>query len=401
MLLIAARAHLRPGLWAIGSLFCLLVVTNEAAAGQTPPPCESTVLTLGEAANLLRVDAAEIEQLAEQHKLPARRIGSSWRFNCAALMAWLNGEWELIGSLLTARDMSEVTATGTARDQGEKPPSAKATSPADGQNAPIGEAPEEREAEDVFLRGQRVLLGRGDVVVDFGEFYSRSGDHLLASLGSGIALATVERQALTSLVVGRVGILDETELFASTTFSSQHVHQFFGATSLARSGRSELGVASVGVRRTLLRERAGRPDIIVSLDGQIPTGRTSSAVGGGLTFVKSVDPVVLFASANYLRTFGRVESSVAGSQPKSGVDVSLGYGLALNDTLAISAAVSGVFAGATTLDNAKLRRPGSFGARLGLTSWLAKGLYIEPSVSFGLTGPGDSFALGVTMPYAF
>jgi excisionase family DNA binding protein len=400
MLLIAARAHLRAGLRAAVSLFCLLVVINDAAAGQTPPPCEPAVLTLGEAANLLRVDAGEIERLAEQQKLPARRIGSSWRFNCAALMAWLNGEWKLIGSSLTARDMSEMTATGTAPGQAEKTP-AKAGPPADGQNAPIGEAPEEREAEDVFLRGQRVLLGRGDVVVDFGQFYSRSGDHLLASIGGGVALATVEQETLTSLVVGRVGVFDETELFASTTFSSQHVHQFLDATSLARSGRSELGAANVGVRRTLLRERAGRPDIIVSLDGQIPTGHTSSAVGGGLTFVKSVDPVVLFASANYLRTFGRVESSVAGSQPKSGVDVSLGYGLALNDTLAISAAISGVFAGATSLDNAKLRRPGSFGARLGLTSWLAKGLYIEPSVSFGLTGPGDSFAFGVTMPYSF
>jgi hypothetical protein len=28
-------------------------------------------------------------------------------------------------------------------------------------------------------------------------------------------------------------------------------------------------------------------------------------------------------------------------------------------------------------------------------------LYIEPTVSFGLNGPGDSFALGVTLPYTF
>ncbi len=39
--------------------------------------------------------------------------------------------------------------------------------------------------------------------------------------------------------------------------------------------------------------------------------------------------------------------------------------------------------------------------QFGLTSWLAKGLYIEPTVSFGLNGPGDSFALGVTVPYTF
>ncbi len=42
-----------------------------------------------------------------------------------------------------------------------------------------------------------------------------------------------------------------------------------------------------------------------------------------------------------------------------------------------------------------------FSLQFGLTSWLAKGLYIEPTVSFGLNGPGDSFALGVTVPYTF
>ena len=38
---------------------------------------------------------------------------------------------------------------------------------------------------------------------------------------------------------------------------------------------------------------------------------------------------------------------------------------------------------------------------VGITSWLAKGLYIEPSVSLGLTGPGNSVAFGVTVPYTF
>ena len=42
------------------------------------------------------------------------------------------------------------------------------------QDKPIGEAPDERDAEDIFLRSQRVLLAPGQVVLDFGQFYSRS-----------------------------------------------------------------------------------------------------------------------------------------------------------------------------------------------------------------------------------
>ncbi len=83
------------------------------------------------------------------------------------------------------------------------------------------------------------------------------------------------------------------------------------------------------------------------------------------------------------------------------ISIAVGYALALNDTLTLSTSVSGVFSGATRFDNAELRQQDSFSLAFGLTSWLAKGLYIEPSVSFGLDGPGDSFTLGVAVPYTF
>jgi hypothetical protein len=65
-------------------------------------------------------------------------------------------------------------------------------------------------------------------------------------------------------------------------------------------------------------------------------------------------------------------------------------------------AVSGLFRGTVNApDDARLREPGSFSLRFGVTSWLARGLYIEPSVSLLLSGPSRSFAFGVTLPYAF
>ena len=374
---------------------------------------------------MLRIDPDELERLAEQREVPARRIGSSWRFNRTALMAWLNGDWEPIDaavtpraadlsssvlpdapppesrSSLTTQDMTEVTATGTAIGQAETTPSASAPPPAEGQDGPIGEAPEERTAEDVFLRGQRVLLGRGEVVMDFGQFYSRSVTQQLVSVDGGLGLATLEQETFTTLVLGRVGIMDETEVFASTTFSSQGNDAFLGTINLANIGRTELGDIGVGVRHTLLLEGAGRPDIIATINGRIPTGDSSYGIGGGLILVKSVDPVVLFASANYNYGFSRDLSDATRLEPGNQFNVSMGYGLGLNDTLAIITAVSGLFEGATTFDNATLRQTDSFSLRFALTSWLAEGLYIEPSVSFGLSAPGNSFALGLTIPYSF
>jgi excisionase family DNA binding protein len=369
-----ARGRLLAAACCVG---CVLSITT-AVSAQTVPRCESAVLTPTEAAKLLRVSAAELERLAEQGDLPARRIGSAWRFSCDALLKWLS-----------------ANPAGIAQDPVAKP------QPPQGQSTPIGEKPAERDAEDVFLRAQRVLLRRGELVVDVGQFYSRTGDRILAAVGGGVALTSVEQETFTTVLMGRVGIFEETELFASTTFHKQDVRQFLGDTTLATSGRSDFGGTQLGLRRTLLREKPGRPDVVLTVIGQLPTGETSYAAGGGLILVKSIDPVVLFANANYFRSFGNDVPVAASVPPKTSVDVSVGYGLALNDTLAISMAVSGAFTGKVRLDDTRVRSLERFSARFGLTSWLGKGLYIEPSVSFGLSGPGEGFAFGVSLPYTF
>ncbi len=56
------------------------------------PPSEEPgpeVLTLAEAAALLRVPEAALRAAAEHGDVPARWIGSRWRFSRAALLRWL------------------------------------------------------------------------------------------------------------------------------------------------------------------------------------------------------------------------------------------------------------------------------------------------------------------------
>ena len=69
-------------------LSCVLAVPMGVAKASTPPPSAPDVLTLGEAAGLLRVGPDELERLAVKNKIPARRIGARWRFNRTALLAW-------------------------------------------------------------------------------------------------------------------------------------------------------------------------------------------------------------------------------------------------------------------------------------------------------------------------
>jgi len=71
----AVREHLTDG---------GLVVGRVALREQGPE-----VLTLSEAAALIRVVEADLEAEAERGDVPARRIGGQWRFLRAALLDWL------------------------------------------------------------------------------------------------------------------------------------------------------------------------------------------------------------------------------------------------------------------------------------------------------------------------
>jgi excisionase family DNA binding protein len=395
----------------------LSIIATSAAHGEQHA-CEPPVLTLAEAAELLRIGADEMAELAQRNEFPGRRIGAEWRFNCASLLEWLNGPWTPTKAAeaapaeppqsvvneaampLTPSGMADVTAGGPAAGSNESTP--QASGPPDDDHddgAPIGEAPEERTAEDILLRGQRVLLGPGEAVLDFGQFYIELDGQLLAPVDDAVVLATVERETLLTSLQGRIGFGDEMELFVGTTYFNQDSDAFFGNRKITSTDTSDFGSVSLGLRRTLMREAPGRPNMIGTLSASIPTGDTSRTLGGGLALVKSIDPVVLFATIGYTHVFGRESADPMRLEPEDRVDVGLGYALALNDTLALSMSISGAFTAATRSAGNELRQQDSYALRFGLTSWLVGGVYIEPSVSFNLGGPDDSFAFGLTVPY--
>ena len=134
------------------------------------------------------------------------------------------------------------------------------------------------------------------------------------------------------------------------------------------------------------------------MQGQVPTGDLLATAGGGVVLLKSLDPVVLFANANYVHPFERTSSA---RTPIDSVDLSLGYGLALNDSTAISMGVGGLFARTASSDTGPLKVPSAFSLRMSVTTALGAGLFLEPSVSVGLSGPAQTFGFGITMPYAF
>jgi excisionase family DNA binding protein len=60
------------------------------------------VLTLEEAAELLRVEAGDVRALIDDGELPARRLGQQLRLSRTAVLAWLRGD-ELPGTTVDNR----------------------------------------------------------------------------------------------------------------------------------------------------------------------------------------------------------------------------------------------------------------------------------------------------------
>ena len=55
--------------------------------GAAPAP---EVLSVEQAARFLQIEEALVVELAERGKLPGRKLGTTWRFARAALIAWLS-----------------------------------------------------------------------------------------------------------------------------------------------------------------------------------------------------------------------------------------------------------------------------------------------------------------------
>lgn len=63
----------------------------------TPEPA-GEVLTLEEAAGLLRAGPGDVLALIEAGELPARRLGQHWRLSRTAVLAWLRGGGRPLGT---------------------------------------------------------------------------------------------------------------------------------------------------------------------------------------------------------------------------------------------------------------------------------------------------------------
>jgi excisionase family DNA binding protein len=381
------------------------------------PAVQQEVLDVNQAAALLRVEPALVRTLAEQGRIPARAVGREWRFSRSALIEWLKGD-EFAGlprkppvpagnvqqaQTLSAESLPAVRARGVAAeaptDGSQAAPPAR-PQPSSAPPPTVGQPPTQPTAEEIALRDQRILLRRGAATLDLGVSYSRSEQSLFP-------VVRVEQSTIGAGMALRYGLRDELQLTLRVPAASRRTSTFTDATisgtTSARTVREDfLGDAAVSLLGVALHEATGRPNIIWSIDGVVPSGPGDTGIGGGFVLSKSYDPAVIFAGFNYLYGISIDPSSSRRVLARHNFGLNLGYTYAVNDNLALNTSLVGVYRDTASPDGVAIPPPSErYALQFGMTWLLARGLFLEPGVALRLGGDAPDFTFLLNVPYSF
>jgi Putative MetA-pathway of phenol degradation len=278
-------------------------------------------------------------------------------------------------------------------------PTASAEAAEDAQK----EAEETRRAMEVFLREQLVLSRRGELSLEFDTFYSTGTRNQFVRSDGSVAFVERTNQTAFTTFIPRYGIIDGLELDLAIPFGYAKEEIDFGVT---RSSTDDFGLGDIAgsLRYQLWSEIGARPALILELEGKSRTrsapllGTDNWNVGGSVTLVKTLDPVVFFGRLGYTATLER-----EGRDPGDQIRYQLGMGFSLNDRVSFKMQVDGAAVGHVKLNGQEIS-----GSSLNIISLLfavttraTRYLFVEPVVSIGLTDDTPDVVAGFDLVYQF
>jgi len=299
------------------------------------------------------------------------------------------------------RELTDLTAKGTPPASLAQTPAA-ANPQASATPATVGERPSTPTTEEIALRDQRVLLGRGAATIEFGASYGRSEQTLFPVVRAeekDVGVSGTLRYGLVDdlqLTMRVPGLWRRTTTFADATISGT------GSPRITTTPEGIASDASISLLGVALREAVGRPTVVWSLDSVVPTGAGDRAVGGGFVLSKSYDPAVLFAGLTYLYGLHVNPSDSRFSLAKQNYGFQVGYTYAVNETLALTTSFLGTYRNTRSPDGIAIPPPREYYAlQLGTTWLLSRGLFMEPAVAVQIGGVNPGLTVSLDFSHSF
>jgi hypothetical protein len=278
------------------------------------------------------------------------------------------------------------------------------------------EAEEAKRLTELFLRNQSVFIRKGEFMVELNSFYNRNSRTTLVPIGEGVAVAQETRRFFDTAIIGRYGLLTdglEVDLIVPAFIHAEQVSDF----GVVRTSQQEDGFGDIGgaLRYQVWYERGARPALVLDVTGKSRTGGTGLTgtgtwnAGGGVTLIKSFDPVVFFGRLGYVYNFASETRDLGNI-----IDYRVGMGFSLNDRVSFNIQFVGAYIQPSKVEGTGLAPGGAgFGPLVftprhveimnlifTTTVMVTKNFTVEPLVGVGLTD--ESFTLiGLRLPYRF
>jgi hypothetical protein len=320
-----------------------------------------------------------------------------------------------------ARDASPGAATAPA-------PSDKQTAQAqNGEQTPEAPKPQppgqvtatEEEAERAL---ERSLVATGVLLLPFGQVeiqpdasYVRRENQVpvLSSINGDLVLPQqkVRRNEFQQSLSARGGLPFDTQLEFNLPYNEvdqENVTNVAIATS-SRSGTGwGLGDLSLGVAKTVLREKNWWPDLITRFTWTAPTGQFKSndvVLGSGfnrllgeVVALKRQDPLAFFTEAFYQTTFER-----NGFEPGDNLGLSGGLFLATSPETSLQLSLDQNFVQDSKLNGKKQKGSDQVASvlNLGFSSILARNVLLQMVAGVGLTDDAPDYSVKLSLPIRF
>ena len=307
------------------------------------------------------------------------------------------------------------------------------------------------EAQGIFGSRFTIEPGLGFTRVDRSEIGLRGFLALDAIFLGSISVDEVESDTVTFDVTTRLGITDDAQVNLNIPFvyrSSNFISRGAGGAATSQSEErvtaKDLGDIGFGGNYRVFSETEFLPDVVVNVNARAPTGKSPFGIeletvagsqgnliipkqlptgngvwqaSGGVSFLKTIDPVVLFTSIDYFHNFQTSFDDVdpaPGNQPgdvKLGDAFQVGSGIAvaLNERLSLNLSYTQRFVEKSEIRLDPLEEfqeiIGS-GANIGVLNFgvtygITDNLSIVTNVGVGATDDAADFETRISFPFTF
>jgi hypothetical protein len=303
----------------------------------------------------------------------------------------------------------------TAQAQnGEQAPEAQPKPQAPGQVSAT-EEDAERALERSLVATGVLLLPFGQVEVQPNVRYARRNNPVpvLASVSGDLVLAQqkVRRDEVQQGLSARAGLPFDSQLELNLPYNEVQQENVTNV-AVSRNSRSAtgwgLGDLSLGVAKTVLREKNWWPDLITRFTWTAPTGKFKSndvvlgrgfnQLRGEVVALKRQDPLAFFAQAFYQTTFERNDL-----EPGDNLGLSGGLFLATSPETSLQLSLSQNFVQDSKLNGNKQKGSNQVASvlELGFSSILARNVLLQVVAGVGLTDSAPDYSVQVSLPIRF